>query len=307
MRECRVRPGERSQRGDTLPGMELRRFGSTADFLALAGEFLLAREAEHNLIFGICSNLEANPGAYGGPPYLAAVMRGGDVVAAALRTPPFRLVLSEVDDPAAVALLAADLAEESLPGVQGPKRWAAMFAEAWAARGGADVEQRRGMRIFRLAKVRPPRKVQGRMRAAEPADRDLVVHWLRAFHDEAVPEEPLLDYEEMAARWLRGEGRRLVVWVDDGQVVSLAGIGGRTPNGIRIGPVYTPPELRGRGYASNLVAAASQAELDAGRRFLFLFTDLGNPTSNKIYQQIGYEPVTDVDEFAFVARGARPA
>ena len=72
-----------------------------------------------------------------------------------------------------------------------------------------------------------------------------------------------------------------------------------TRNGIRIGPVYTPPGLRGRGYASNLVAEASQAELDAGRRFVFLFTDAANPTANKIYQDIGYEPVTDIDEYAF--------
>jgi predicted GNAT family acetyltransferase len=64
---------------------------------------------------------------------------------------------------------------------------------------------------------------------------------------------------------------------------------------VRIGPVYTPPEARNRGYASALVAAISQAQLDAGRRFCFLFTDLANPTANHIYQAIGYEPVRDVD------------
>jgi hypothetical protein len=72
------------------------------------------------------------------------------------------------------------------------------------------------------------------------------------------------------------------------------------PNGIRIGPVYTPPELRRRGYASAVTAATSQAELDKGRRFIFLFTDLANPTANKIYQAIGYEPVIDVDQLTFV-------
>jgi predicted GNAT family acetyltransferase len=73
-----------------------------------------------------------------------------------------------------------------------------------------------------------------------------------------------------------------------------------TPNGIRIGPVYTPPGLRRRGYASAATAAASQTELDNGRRYIFLFTDLSNPTSNKIYQQIGYEPVIDIDQLGFV-------
>jgi predicted GNAT family acetyltransferase len=81
--------------------------------------------------------------------------------------------------------------------------------------------------------------------------------------------------------------------------VSWAGAGGRTPHGTRIGPVYTPPEHRRRGYAGALVAATSQAQLDEGLEFCFLFTDLANPTSNHVYQAIGYEPVTDIDVYVF--------
>lgn len=81
--------------------------------------------------------------------------------------------------------------------------------------------------------------------------------------------------------------------------VAMAGVSGRTPSGARVGAVYTPPDRRRRGYASALVATLSQAQLDAGARFCFLFTDLANPTSNKIYQDIGYEPVCDVDEYRF--------
>jgi uncharacterized protein len=88
-----------------------------------------------------------------------------------------------------------------------------------------------------------------------------------------------------------------VLWEDE-EAVSLAGWGGRTPNGIRIGPVYTPPELRRRGYASALTAELT-AMLLRDRSFCFLFTDLANPTSNSIYQRIGYEPVTDIDEWIF--------
>jgi predicted GNAT family acetyltransferase len=79
----------------------------------------------------------------------------------------------------------------------------------------------------------------------------------------------------------------------------MCGTSRSTPNGSRIGPVYTPPDLRRRGYASAVVAAASQAQLDAGARFCFLFTDLANPTSNRIYQAIGYEPVRDVEVYTF--------
>lgn len=81
----------------------------------------------------------------------------------------------------------------------------------------------------------------------------------------------------------------------------MAGAGGRTPNGIRISAVYTPPDLRCRGYASALTAAVSQDQLNRGRRFCFLFTDLANPTSNKIYQEIGYRPVCDYDLYRFGA------
>ena len=71
-------------------------------------------------------------------------------------------------------------------------------------------------------------------------------------------------------------------------------------NGISVGPVYTPPEQRGRGYATHLTAAFSQHLLDAGYRFCTLFTDLANPTSNSIYQQIGYRAVCD---FAMITFG----
>ena len=85
----------------------------------------------------------------------------------------------------------------------------------------------------------------------------------------------------------------------DGEPVSFGGFGGLTPNGIRIGPIYTPPELRRRGYASALTAALTQMLLDRGRRFCFLFTDLANPTSNSIYQRIGFRPIGDYRVVAF--------
>ena len=105
----------------------------------------------------------------------------------------------------------------------------------------------------------------------------------------------------MIDRYLGGGSRGLRLWEDGGRVVSLAGFGGPTPRGIRVGPVYTPPELRNRGYARALVADLSAERLAAGRRYCFLFTDLSNPTSNRIYQQIGYEPVRELAIYTFVA------
>ena len=149
--------------------------------------------------------------------------------------------------------------------------------------------------------IAPERPASGSWRIADGRDRDLIAEWFVAFHDEATPESPAPDAGDMADRLVSQVGRTGYVWEDRGEVVSLVGAGGATPNGIRIGPVYTPPDRRGHGYASALTAGASQDQLDRGRRFVFLFTDLANPTSNKIYQAIGYEPVCDVDAYLFGA------
>ena len=93
--------------------------------------------------------------------------------------------------------------------------------------------------------------------------------------------------------------RGVFLWEDDGAPVSMAGYSGPTPNGIRVVAVYTPPHLRGRGYATTCVAALSQRLLEGGRKLVFLFTDLANPTSNHIYQEIGYEPACDISEYVF--------
>jgi hypothetical protein len=149
-----------------------------------------------------------------------------------------------------------------------------------------------------LTAVRPPRPVAGRSRIAAFEDRDLLLAWVEAFKQEALGAADPADVVADVDRWIARRGKAVHLW-EDGEIVSLCGVGGPTPNGIRIGPVYTPPGLRGRGYASALVAAVSQAELDAGRTFVFLFTDLANPTSNHIYQEIGYEPVRDFDDWRF--------
>lgn len=87
----------------------------------------------------------------------------------------------------------------------------------------------------------------------------------------------------------------------------MAGVVAHTPHGARIGYVYTPPEWRGRGYASACVAGLSQRVLDSGRRFCFLYTDLSNPTSNALYQRIGYEHVCNVIDYEFSVTSRRPA
>lgn len=289
--------------------MEVRRHATAEAFLTRSAPLLLSREADHNLLLGLCADLRHDPHAFGGDdPYLATVEEGGAVVAAALRTPPYGLTISHVERGGALEALAADVGAlfDRLPAVTGPDDVAARFAALWQARSGQAYEHARSMRIYRLTRVRPVRPVSGRPRRATEADRAIVIAWLGAFQREAMGETSDSEAEESARRWLTSESRALYLWEDPapgegrpGRPVTVAGVGGPTPNGIRVSAVYTPPELRRRGYATACVAAISQMELDAGRQFVFLFTDLANPTSNHIYQEIGYEPVCDFHDYRF--------
>jgi hypothetical protein len=276
--------------------VELTRHDTADGFLAHAGEFLGDREAEHNLILGLSSRLRVAPLLYGEPAYFVVAETDGRVVAVTMRTPPHNLILSEVDDLAAIDPLLEDARAEfdSLPGVVGPKAPVARFAQAWGESARLEIAQR----AFRADHVDPPSGVPGSMRDYRQSDRELAVQWMDAFVEEALPEPPPESSEEFVDRRAADPDGGLVLWENHG-VVSMAGFGGRTPNGIRVGPVYTPPDLRGHGYASALTAALTQRLLDGGLRFCFLFTDLANPTSNSIYQRIGYEPVGDIDLWTF--------
>jgi GNAT superfamily N-acetyltransferase len=270
-------------------------------FLARAGSFMATREAENNLVFGICSNLRANPAIRAAARFaVVAAGPGGPVVGAALQTPPYRLVLADVEDLEVIDDLEEAFAGDVLPGVIGATAAAARFAERRAARFGGQATLSMAERIYRLATVREPRSASGAMRIANQADLALIAAWIRAFASEA-DADVVEDAEATADRWIARVGRTIHLWQDGITTVSMCGVGGLTPNGIRVGPVYTPPEHRGHGYASNLVAEASRAQLEAGRTFVFLFTDISNPTPNRIYQSIGYEPVSDVAAYRFDA------
>lgn len=285
--------------------LSVHRHTTVDEFLAAAGPFLEAREAEHNLMLGLCSTVRAAPDRFvDNPPRFATVTdAAGRIVAATLRTPPNNQVLSWVETPDAVDLLVDSLKDEALPGLLGPTEPASRFAHRWTDATGQRATVEVAERIFRLQRVIPPeRPVSGTWRFGEPRDHELVLRWWLAFIAEAIPMgPPPPDPEGAVARWLASPNAWVYFWEDGGEVVSMVGSGGETPHGVRIGPVYTPPEHRGRGYASALTAVASQDQLDRGRDFVFLFTDLANPTSNKIYQAIGYEPVCDVDMYRFGA------
>jgi predicted GNAT family acetyltransferase len=270
-------------------------------FLAAAAPLLLEDEARNNLILGIAGTLERHPSVYRRFRLWLVEDERGEATCAALQTPPYNLVLGRPRNDDALAALADALSAQraELPGVTGAVPEVDAFAECWSLRTGLSAQRRMAHRIYHLTELRPVDHVPGRPRLAAEADRELVIAWVRAFAAEAVPEDaPGRDAERTVDARLRKGAGGFMIWDDDGPV-SLAGWGGRTPNGVRIGPVYTPPEHRCRGYGSAVTAAVTGAQLAAGRRFCFLYTDLANPTSNKIYADIGYEPVCDAIDFGF--------
>lgn len=285
--------------------MLVRRFDDPVAFRETATPFLLRDEARHNLVFGISSTLIQKPGLYELFD-LWVVSEEDEVLGAALRTPPFNLVLAQPADDAALDVLVDRLLEErqELPGVVGAIPEIETFVGAWTSENDLDATRVVRHGIYELRGVLSTPAAPGRVRPATPRDRDLVVRWATAFADEALPDqsegapgtrwvEARLDATEASGIWL---------WEDRGAPVSMSGYGGETPNGIRIGPVYTPPEVRGRGYATTLVAEQSRWLLDAGRSFCFLYTDLDNPTSNALYRRIGYRMVAESAEVRFDPR-----
>ncbi len=251
-------------------------------------------------MLGLCGNLlRQQPDV---PPYHAVVEHGGRVVAAALRTPPHNLILSHIGHPRALTLIAQDVYQQvqTLSGVIGTE--AKLFALIWEKITGQIPFLSGRQRIYQLERVNPVTGVSGHLRAATDNDRELLLLWFRGFYmateDEDEPTRE--DNERIADRFLKSPDAGMCVWEVDGQAVSMAGYASPTPNGIRISGVYTPPEHRRSGYASACVAALSQVLLRRGYRFCFLYTDLNNPTSNHIYQEIGYTSVCDVEVYEFI-------
>ncbi|HKP30483.1 MAG TPA: GNAT family N-acetyltransferase [Gemmatimonadales bacterium] len=283
-----------------MPGGPLfvTRFPTPHAFLEGAGQFLEANEVENNLILGVSRNLALDSSGLIRDPYFAAVCRGNEVRMVAFQTLPGRMAISREAEPDAVRALSRDAHEASLviDAVLGPDPTVERFATDLAALRGQRTELRMRQRIHELTTVvAPSRRPAGRLRLAVESDTSRVAEWLAAFQVEIGEPAPT----NRAATYRIG-AKELFLW-DDGQPRSMAGWSGPTTHGIRVNAVYTPPQLRGQGYASMTVAALSQLLLDRGYRFCCLYTDLANPTSNAIYKRIGYEPISDSSVYRLVS------
>ncbi len=274
-------------------------FSEAGQFLERVQPFLVRREAEHCLILGLLDELRSGEEFGDVPPLMASVEERGEVAGVALMTPPRNLILSWTADDSMLDAVARELhaAGTALPGVNGSADIANKFALRWSELSGCSYRVQMAQRIYQLSRVTNQSRAAGRLREPTLPDEALLREWRAAFSIDAEG----MDREEAekdAALPLR-KSRHLLLWEVDGSAVSMAGYSGRTPNGIRIAWVYTPPENRGKGFAGACVAALSQKLLDDGRKFCFLYTDLANPISNHVYLKIGYQPVIDATVYSF--------
>ena len=200
---------------------------------------------------------------------------------------------------AAKALVENLLAEGwRLPGVLGESRAAREFARLWQKHGTGKSELSRGQLLYHLRRISGPMpEVSGGMRTAGMDDLELLAGWQKAFQQEAFGQSnPPDTLEAIKARILDGD---LYIWQDD-EPVSMAARNRPTRHGIAVSYVYTPPPFRRKGYAYALVYQLSRQLLAAGYAFCTLFTDRANPTSNHIYQRIGYQQISAFEEFDFI-------
>jgi GNAT superfamily N-acetyltransferase len=282
--------------------VRVHRFSDPQAFKARAEPWLLEREAEHTLVLGIADQLIRGDHDYGEPVYLATVEEDGALVGAVFRTPPHKLGVTRLPE-YAVDAVAEDVAAvfDAVPAVIGHEETAVAIAAAWCERRGTSTRLTMRMRIHALDALRPPeRPAPGRFRLAGAEDLPLLRDWHLGFERDT--HVPLLSHPDQILG--RIEAGSVGVW-EDGAPRAMACAVGPSRNTIRIGGVYTPPRWRGRGYGSAVTAAISQLSLDRGYSTCVLYTDLANPTSNRIYAALGYVPVADVVDLALEMDPAR--
>ena len=285
--------------------MKIEHLSNPTEFISRAGYMLTSNEARWGLIYGIAKRLVDNPHAYGNPdPWFLVVSDDKGLCALAMRTPPFKVLLAHFSgDLASVTRVLTDSISQlsdTIPGIVGDIEIADRFMEHWFVKHKIIIEGRMAQRVYRLQKINPVKLSSGKLRLATTSDKKLLTKWAHSFHEDVFssvgPNTPEDDINRKIDK------REVYLW-EDGVPVSMAAKTRPTENGITINFVYTPPELRRKGYATSCIAMLSRELLRTGYKFCMVYTDLSNPTSNSIYRKTGFEEVCDSVEYTFSALG----
>jgi RimJ/RimL family protein N-acetyltransferase len=268
---------------------------SLDEFENAAAAHLRADPVRQTVPLSVLANLRhADLARYGAdPPVFGWHQRAdGTVDGAVLQTPPFPFLLASLPAGSVPGLLALLAAERGLPAaVNLAATDEAGFLAGWTdITGGTGTAVLRS-RLYLLGELAPPVPApRGAARLAAPADLELLVSWHEAFTLEALDGGPE-NSRQTVVDLVSHDG--LMLWVTDAGPVAMAGLTRLVAGVARVADVYTPPAHRRHGYAAGVTTAISRAALAAGARSVVLFTNLANPTSNALYQRLGYRPVED--------------
>jgi hypothetical protein len=280
--------------------LQVRTHSTAQEFLHAAQAELEVRESANGLMLGVCGQLVRHPERFQMPVCLKTVEENGTLLLAATMTPPHSLLLA--GNPVRIEESAAELVDMliregwKVPGVFGPVEVARTVMEYLAASVKKTFRLNQNLRMYDLTRVVLPEPEGGRLRKAGPADLERIQGWWYAARLEMMGRADPEECRQSAAfRLADGD---IFVW-DTGEPVSMASKTRPTKRGISIGMVYTPAELRKRGYATACVGELSRLLLRDGWAYCTLYADLANPISNSIYQKIGYRPIGDYEEYIF--------
>src|SRR5262245_37779036 len=252
------------------------------DFAEMHLPALEADEVRFNVQIAVLTGAATNP-----PPGFAYWTLGAPGHCA-IRSPGRAILLGNLDK-TNCHQLARDTMHDDNAEVVGADETAHWFVEE-AKSAGMKFETAIPQSIHVLAKPPSYSPIPGSARVVTAADASLLFEWLTAFHREAVPNDPSVMKQHAVEA---AESGRYLFWIVDDQPVSVAAISRSLKRTAAIAPVYTPPHLRGRGYAGSVTAAVVDRILAEGKASACLYTDLRNPMSNRCYAKIGFKPYCD--------------
>jgi uncharacterized protein len=288
--------------------MKLRRFEDVLEFYEQVEGYLLSNQLQNKLILDTCSILNQLPEDHGLHPLMATVEEDDEIVAVTVKIPGQKLMLSKINNLDSLEFLIHHLDSrfEEIPGVIGIAREAEIFAQTWRLAkldpSSLSVSQRRyklqgQLRSYSLDAVNSVPEVKGYFRPGLQSDRSLLLKWFTGL---------LTDVWGYTREHMKGsidayiDRKAIYLWQDGNKPVSMAMAFVDPKTGGQIELIYTPPEMRKKGYSTACLAALSQHLLKRGSHRCWILTDLRYPIANHVYEKIGYKPLCDWHDYSFV-------
>ncbi|MET1014502.1 MAG: GNAT family N-acetyltransferase [Paenisporosarcina sp.] len=273
------------------------------EFATIAEPYLLDNEDIYSLFYGVLQGIKN--GRYQ-EYFMASIIEDGKLLGLLQMTPPHPLnliVMEELDKGRVIDFVVDELFTRNIPvpSVVGMKSVILTFAEKWKMKTDKDSKILMDQGLYRLDQViESLQMTTGSWRYSCIEDSPLIEQWYQDFeNDTGITKTPIAQIKERVVQFIKDN--EVFLWENQGQVVSMMKKSRPSEHGVTVSFVFTPKEQRKKGYARTMVAAGSK-ELLNSFNFCVLYTDMLNPTSNKIYQEIGYRKIADSIHLEFIEK-----